>query len=97
MTKDEWIWVAIRIFGIYLLVLALIAIPDVIGNFYAASQLTEFSQSDDILAASAKSLKGASITKGFTALMKLFIFSIVGFYFIRHGKFLHRLASSENA
>ena len=28
MNKDEWIWVAIRIFGIYLLVLAIISIPE---------------------------------------------------------------------
>ena len=97
MTKDEWIWVAIRIFGIYLVVLALRAIPDVIGSFYAASQLTEVLQSDDILATSAKAMKSASLTKGLTSVAKLLVFSLFGFYFIRHGKFLHRLASSEKA
>ena len=29
MSKQDWIWVAIRIFGIYLLVMAVIAIPKI--------------------------------------------------------------------
>lgn len=30
MSKDDWIWVAIRIFGIYLLVLSVVTIPGVV-------------------------------------------------------------------
>ena len=32
MTREDWIWVAIRIFGIYLLVLALVSIPDIVHS-----------------------------------------------------------------
>ena len=31
MTKRDWIWVAVRVFGLYLLVMAIVAIPQTIG------------------------------------------------------------------
>lgn len=34
MEKRDWIWVAIRVFGIFLLVRAVIAIPDLLSSFY---------------------------------------------------------------
>jgi hypothetical protein len=32
MTKDDWIWVAIRIFGIYLVVLAITSVPGIVNS-----------------------------------------------------------------
>lgn len=97
MTKDEWIWVAIRIFGIYLLVLAVIAIPEAIGNMYAYIKMSFAIEDSSELAKLATSLRGAAIAKGFTAIAQLILFSLVSYYFLRHGKLIHRLASSENA
>lgn len=97
MTKDEWIWVAIRIFGIYLLVLAVIAIPEAIGNIYAYIKMSFSIQDSTELAKLATSFKEAAIAKGFTAVSQLILFSIVSYYFLRHGKLIHKLASSENA
>ena len=34
MDRKDWIWVAIRIFGIYLLVLAVCSLPDVLGSAF---------------------------------------------------------------
>lgn len=36
MTKQDWIWVAIRIFGIYLLVLAVTTVPRVVSSCLSA-------------------------------------------------------------
>jgi len=97
MTKDEWIWVAIRIFGIYLLVLAVIAIPEAIGNVYAYIKMSFTIQDSNELTKLATSFKEAAIAKGSTAVAQFILFSIVSYYFLRHGKLIHKLASSENA
>lgn len=34
MSKEDWIWVAIRIFGIYLVVLAIMAVPGVANSAF---------------------------------------------------------------
>lgn len=97
MTKDEWIWVAIRIFGIYLFVLAVIAIPEAIGNTYAYIKMSFAVQDSSELPKLAISLREAAVAKGFTAIAQLILFSLVSYYFLRHGKLIHKLASSENA
>jgi len=97
MTKDEWIWVAIRIFGIYLLVLAVIAIPEAIGNVYAYIKMSFTIQDSSDLPKLAISLKEAAIAKGSTAVAQFILFSMVSYYFLRHGKLIHKMASSDNA
>jgi len=97
MTKDEWIWVAIRIFGIYLLVLAVIAIPEAIGNVYAYIKMSFTIQDSSDLPKLAISLKEAAIAKGSTAVAQFILFSMVSYYFLRHGKIIHKMASSETA
>ena len=47
MTKHDWIWVAIRIFGIYLLVLAIIAIPSLISSMVGFYQTYLIGHADD--------------------------------------------------
>jgi hypothetical protein len=97
MTKDEWIWVAIRIFGIYLLVLSVIAIPEAIGNIYAYLKMSSAIQESAEFGKLATSLKEAAVAKGSTAVAQLILFSIISYYFLRHGKFIHKLASSERS
>ena len=97
MSKNEWIWVAIRIFGIYLLVLAIISIPDAIGNIYALIQMADGAESYPELASMARSLNKAVVAKGTTATSQLVIFSIASYYFLRHGKAIHKMANHENA
>lgn len=97
MSKDEWIWVSIRIFGIYLLVLAIISIPDAIGAIYAHLNVADAAGRSSSLASVAESLRKAAVSKGVTALAQLVLFSMASYYFICRGKLLHKLASRENA
>ena len=97
MNKSEWIWVAIRIFGIYLMVLAIIAVPDAIGNVYGLMHMADAVQKTGDFATMASSLQKAAMAKGTTAMAQIVIFSIASFYFLRHGKAIHNLASRENA
>ena len=97
MTKDEWIWVAIRIFGIYLLVLAVISIPEAIGHIYASLKISAASGEISEYAKMAVSFRDAAMAKGVTAVAQLLLFSSFSYYLLRHGKLIHKLASSENA
>ncbi|MEE2602742.1 MAG: hypothetical protein VX595_06720 [Pseudomonadota bacterium] len=97
MNKDEWIWVAIRIFGIYLLVLAIISIPEAIGAIYAHLNVADAANRSSELASVAGSLRKAAVSKGITAVSQLVLFSVASYYFICRGKLIHRLASRENA
>ncbi|MBQ0785087.1 MAG: hypothetical protein KBT66_12695 [Amphritea sp.] len=96
MSQSEWIWVAIRIFGIYLLVLAIISIPEAIGAVYAHLHLAEAASHTSDLASMSESLRKAAVTKGVTAFFQLLLFSIASYYFIAHGKLIHKLASRTN-
>ena len=97
MTKDEWIWVAIRIFGIYLLVLAIMALPETIGYVYASIQMNAVEAAGNDLMSLATSIRNTAMSKGLIAITQVIIFTAFSFYFLRHGKWLHKLASSENA
>ncbi len=97
MTKDEWIWVAIRIFGVYLLVLAVISIPDAIGQIYAMIKLSGATESTHDLAKVSISLRDAALAKGVTAISQLILFSLASLYFLKYGKLIHKLAISENS
>lgn len=97
MSKGEWIWVAIRIFGIYLLVLAIISIPEAIGNIYGLFHMADAAKGSGELGSMASSLQKAALAKGVTATAQLVIFLIASYYFLRHGKAIHNLAMRENA
>lgn len=97
MNKSEWIWVAIRIFGIYLLVLAIVSIPEAIGNIYGLIYMADAVKGSGEFGSMAHSLQKAAMSKGVTATAQLFIFSIASYYFLRHGKVIHSLALRENA
>jgi hypothetical protein len=47
MTKEDWIWIAIRIFGIYLIVLAIISIPGIINSGFMTISLWDIHQAQD--------------------------------------------------
>ncbi|WP_062814995.1 MULTISPECIES: hypothetical protein [unclassified Alcanivorax] len=95
MNKDEWIWVAIRIFGIYLLVLAIISIPEAIGAIYAHLNVADAASQSAEIASFADSLRKAALSKGITAISQLMLFSMASYYLICRGKLIHRLASRE--
>lgn len=95
MTKDEWLWVAIRIAGLYLLVLALIAVPQAIATAYALGQLVLDAESGETgrhLAA----IKKAALGQGVKALSEMVLFTLAGLYLLRRGKLVHQLAGRDH-
>lgn len=95
MTKSEWIWTAIRIFGIYLIVKAVVATPEALGAFYTFLTLPE-SGEGPALEVSAK-LQRAVLHKGVVAICQAIIFFAVGLYMVSRGKLIHDLAVRESA
>ena len=93
MSKEDWIWVAIRIFGIYLIVLAITSVPALVMNAYIVSQNaalqvdTVDKMHDTIFQAAA-----ASLTNN---IVRVVLFSLIGFYFLRSGKLIFKLISRK--
>jgi hypothetical protein len=92
MTKRDWIWITIRIFGIYLLVQAVIAIPNLISSTFGLYQLypVVHSGSADMDRIS-QTLRSSFGSEFVNALARLLIYSAVGIYFVRGGSCLFKI------
>jgi hypothetical protein len=90
MEKRDYIWVAIRIFGIYLLVNATMAIPAV------ASALLQIYNTGDILlltddmAYLRSQVRAAALTTLLQSVLGVVIYGIVGMYLAFRGKLVYR-------
>ena len=98
MNKEEWIWVAIRIFGIYLCVLAIINIPDALSNLYLLLILPD--TNGDIIDSNGtidfvNSMKQTAESNTISATLKAFMFAGVGLYFMCGGKVLHSIVVKQ--
>jgi hypothetical protein len=92
MTKHDWIWVAIRVFGIYLLVQAIIAIPSLISSAFGVYQFYDFgAHGTTDLDHVSRLLHRELGTQLVSSLSRLIICGGAGFYFIKGGTFLFRL------
>ena len=92
MTKRDWIWVAIRIFGIYLLVEAIIAIPILISSAYLVCQHFDFGSSNTSdLDRTFRLMRQSAGTQVISSLCRLIICGGAGLYFIGGAEFLFRL------
>jgi hypothetical protein len=93
MNKDDYIWAAIKIFGIYLVVMAITSIPEVISSsmqsyfFYTSDKITE-SGADAYKIIMAASGALSSLVR---SLSKTIIFGVVGIYLIKSGKLIFNL------
>ena len=93
MNKRDWIWVAIRIFGIYLLVLAVVALPKILG---ASMILWTMSRPLGIfnleMLGEAQELIFSNALKDLcVSLFTVVLFTAIGSYMIRGGGWLFRL------
>ena len=107
MSKEDWLWVAIRVFGIYLLVLAVTNVPSVFSaalRAYGASQLPTFRSARDSadapfaeLAASFAQTKRATLSGALAELvssvLSVLLFGVLGIYLVRNGRLLFRLVA----
>jgi hypothetical protein len=92
MSKRDWIWFAIRVFGVYLLVKAVVTIPDIFSSFFGLyntpsglhSESAELSKLHHSLHVSFLSVFAGSI-------VKFFIFAMIGIYLIRRGSWLFKI------
>lgn len=92
MTKRDWIWVAIRIFGIYLLVDAITAIPTLISSVGLMLQYVNVASSgaadpDHYL----RLLRNNMIQNFASSLGRLIICGGFGMYFIKGAALLFKL------
>jgi len=91
MTKEDIMWIAIRLFGLYFLVLAVAAVPSVVGfgyGIYHLDQLQGTPGTENLVNSFTVMLK-ASLAEGVSAAAQFLVFSLFSYYFLRKGKGLH--------
>lgn len=97
MTKEDIMWIAIRIFGLYFLVLAVAAAPSVAGlgyGVYYLAQLQEAPGMEKVVNSLVVMLK-ANFSDGVTGTVEFLFFSVFAYYFLRSGKRLHAVIMSS--
>ena len=100
MNKNEWLWVTIRIFGVFLLVMAIIQLPVAISFFYFANLYSDAYSSlpveEDSVAKMAEGVYNSHMAQGCNSALKLVIYTLFGLYFACRGKMLHKILCREN-
>lgn len=92
MNKRDWIWVAIRIFGIYLLVEAILALASAAGAVVVLYQ--HFIIGYPSNADAERALSGINqnmLAQLITSLCRLLVDGAAGLYFIKGAKFIFKL------
>jgi len=85
MRREDAIWAAIRIFGIYFIVRAVMAVPAAIGGIYLIYVMASLGDLSDA-SESLKSVRTLGLAKGGTAvvaLCEIVLFTCAGLLFIR--------------
>jgi hypothetical protein len=93
LSKHDWIWVAIRDFGLYLLVRAVIAIPNVIVAFmmwHLAPHLSLPDADQRFRDASEMVTRGAWVELA-SASVQFILFAFIGIYLVRGGGWVFRI------
>jgi len=101
MNKEEWLWVVIRAFGVYLLTLLIIALPVAIFSLYSIFSIVDTSCMANagtpeglgsVISEVSKLEKGSAIK----SIAQLLIYGGFGNYFVFHGEFLHKILNRES-
>jgi len=93
MSKEDYIWVAIRIFGILLVVMAIIAIPTILSSafmvwgYHSAAAAMSGEAISDMQDTIAQANFGTMLSATFRAIL----YYAAGVYFLKGGKFVHKL------
>lgn len=102
MTREDYIWVAMRVLGIYMVVLAVTNLPGFITGLYFVSTLWKYGPPlpVDAGAQSAVHMKHLVFktysNQAVTRILKVLIFSASGWYLLCRGGFLFSLVSAQN-
>ena len=108
MTRDDCIWAAIRIFGVYLLVLSIIALPSFAMYALSAYTLLELrgayvhetstveERNEGVLSAEQwDRVIGKELSRCVNSLLEVLVYSVVGVYFIKRGGFIFNMISKN--
>jgi len=91
MKKQDWIWVAIRIFGIYLLVLAIVALPKVLGSSMILWMWSRGIFEIEMLNGAQSLIINTALKDLEVSVLTVFLFTGIGIYMIRGGGWLFRM------
>jgi len=98
MNKEDWIWVAIRIFGIFLIVMAILALPRLISSAHIAwvyrGQWTlcdDISESSEAITDLMKKAYAQTLADLISNGFRVVCFTLIGIYFLRGGSLIFRL------
>ena len=95
MDRQQISWLIVRAFGLYLLVQALILVPELLAGFFAARYYSNLMSSLGSESGSTASFSRAatSMYRGLAVapLLRIVLYSAVGIYMLRGGRFLVRL------
>jgi len=108
MNKEDVLWAAIRIFGIFLLVMAIMQIPKLLkssmtsyiysGYESTLSSLPETQSDfniDEVFSKAFNKLFSKSISDAILSVINIIIYSLAGLYFLRKGDFVFKLVSNK--
>ena len=102
MQKEDWIWLAIRIFGIYLLILAATAVPSIISNMvglfaYAASPPPAGSSADNSMKELLSNFAWQHVVALIRCVADLLLYGVAGIHLLRGGKLIYRLMQAPES
>ena len=105
MDKKDWIWVAIRMFGIVLVVMAIMGLPTLVvsgltGYLYCSQYSSAYDDdTSEALSSARRSMSRimlwTSVVNVGGNLLRVVLFSIIGVYFLRNGKLVFNVIYRE--
>ena len=98
MNKEDFVWVGIRIFGIYLLVLAVLALPSLVQSLVMVTNFSDHpalntSEIGTAMGSMDRTIYWNHVGASIGTSLYLIVCTVFGLYFLRHGQFVFRLAS----
>ena len=100
MTKDDFIWVAISVFGIYLIVLAIIEIPGLFSSMYKPYAFWDYdppktNSEMDVLLSFASKIRDRELSSFLYSAIRVFLYFVIGSFFLRRGKFIYKMINKS--
>ena len=94
MKRDDWLWLAIRVFGVYVVILAVTHLPNVLNS---GLMVYSFQSSHSVVSELGERMRQEQYNAAFNALMAsifaLVVLSAAGIYLLCDGKFFFRTMS----
>ena len=98
MRREDYIWVAIRVLGLYLIVQGIIAFPSLLVNVYLTVVTWDwsgFSHAEEAQRIFTK-IAGSHLSRSLESLAKVLLFGCSGVYFLKGGTAVFNLVNKRN-